>query len=74
MLENDNLSYRSKQRITCCAGMFAFLGHILGEVLVHQGGNDLLDVVERIREMSKSLRAHYVIEIYDEFKRNDYLP
>src|ERR1700730_9650543 len=46
-----------------------FLGHILGEVLVHQGGNDLLDVVERIREMSKSLRAHYVIEIYDEFKK-----
>ncbi|OCT14618.1 phosphoenolpyruvate carboxylase [Paenibacillus pectinilyticus] len=45
-----------------------FLGHILGEVLVQQGGNDLLDVVERIREMSKSLRAHYVIEIYDEFK------
>lgn len=46
-----------------------FLGHILGEVLVHQGGNDLLDVVERIREMSKSLRAHYVVEIYDEFKK-----
>ncbi|MGG1519942.1 phosphoenolpyruvate carboxylase [Paenibacillus oryzisoli] len=45
-----------------------FLGHILGEVLVHQGGNELLDVVERIREMSKSLRAHYVLEIYDEFK------
>lgn len=46
-----------------------FLGHILGEVLVQQGGNDLLDVVERIREMSKSLRAHYVVEIYDEFKK-----
>ncbi|TXK79128.1 phosphoenolpyruvate carboxylase [Paenibacillus sp. N3.4] len=46
-----------------------FLGHILGEVLVHQGGNELLDVVEKIREMSKSLRAHYVIEIYDEFKK-----
>lgn len=46
-----------------------FLGHILGEVLVHQGGNDLLDVVEKIREMSKSLRATYVIEIYDDFKQ-----
>ncbi|MFC5450991.1 phosphoenolpyruvate carboxylase [Paenibacillus aestuarii] len=45
-----------------------FLGHILGEVLVHQGGNELLDVVEKIREMSKSLRAHYVPEIYEEFK------
>ncbi|MEW9702546.1 phosphoenolpyruvate carboxylase [Paenibacillus sp. SI8] len=46
-----------------------FLGHILGEVLVHQGGNELLDVVEKIREMSKSLRAHYVPEIYEEFKK-----
>ncbi|NEW09034.1 phosphoenolpyruvate carboxylase [Paenibacillus sp. SYP-B3998] len=46
-----------------------FLGHILGEVLVHQGGNELLDVVEKIREMSKSLRAHYVPEIYGEFKK-----
>src|ERR1700730_3447144 len=45
-----------------------FLGQILGEVLVHQGGQDLLDVVEKIREMSKSLRAHYVPEIYEEFK------
>jgi len=46
-----------------------FLGHILGEVLVHQGGHELLDVVEKIREMSKSLRAHFVPEIYDEFKK-----
>jgi phosphoenolpyruvate carboxylase len=46
-----------------------FLGHILGEVLVHQGGHGLLDVVEKIREMSKSLRAHFVPEIYEEFKR-----
>ncbi|UJF33720.1 phosphoenolpyruvate carboxylase [Paenibacillus hexagrammi] len=45
-----------------------FLGHILGEVLVHQGGHELLDVVEKIREMSKSLRAHFVPEIFQEFK------
>ncbi|MBP1996824.1 phosphoenolpyruvate carboxylase [Paenibacillus eucommiae] len=45
-----------------------FLGHILGEVLVHQGGQELLDVVEKIREMSKSLRLLYVHEIYEEFK------
>ncbi|MFC0213750.1 phosphoenolpyruvate carboxylase [Paenibacillus chartarius] len=45
-----------------------FLGHILGEVLVHQGGHELLDTVEKIREMSKSLRAQFVPEIYDEFK------
>ena len=48
-----------------------FLGHILGEVLVQQGGNELLDVVEKIREMSKSLRAHYVLEIYEEFKKTN---
>jgi phosphoenolpyruvate carboxylase len=45
-----------------------FLGQILGEVLVYQGGQDLLDVVEKIREMSKSLRVYYVPEIYEEFK------
>ncbi|KIL37999.1 phosphoenolpyruvate carboxylase [Gordoniibacillus kamchatkensis] len=44
-----------------------FLGHILGEVLVHEGGNELLDTVEKIREMSKSLRAQFVPEIYEEF-------
>jgi phosphoenolpyruvate carboxylase len=45
-----------------------FLGHILGEVLVHEGGNELLDIVEKLREMSKSLRAQFVPEIYEEFK------
>ncbi|MDR5599416.1 phosphoenolpyruvate carboxylase [Paenibacillus larvae] len=46
----------------------SFLGHILGEVLVHQGGNGLLTVVEKIREMSKSLRAQYNPEVFREFK------
>jgi phosphoenolpyruvate carboxylase len=46
-----------------------FLGHILGEVLVHQGGNELLAIVENIREMSKNLRAQYSTEMYDEFKQ-----
>jgi phosphoenolpyruvate carboxylase len=45
-----------------------FLGHILGEVLVHQGGNELLAIVENIREMSKNLRAQYSTDMYDEFK------
>jgi phosphoenolpyruvate carboxylase len=45
-----------------------FLGHILGEVLVHQSGNELLAIVEKIREMSKTLREQYTQEMYDEFK------
>lgn len=45
-----------------------FLGTILGEVLVHQGGNELLDIVERIRETSKSLRAEFLPELFDDFK------
>ena len=45
-----------------------FLGNILGEVLVHQGGNELLEIVEKIRETSKSLRSEYVSEVYAEFK------
>ncbi|MFF2091200.1 phosphoenolpyruvate carboxylase [Paenibacillus sp. NPDC058174] len=45
-----------------------FLGNILGEVLVHQGGRELLDIVEQIRETSKSLRAEFVPELFGEFK------
>lgn len=45
-----------------------FLGHILGEVLVHQGGNELLTIVENIREMSKTLRAQSSSDLYNEFK------
>ncbi|RKP48971.1 phosphoenolpyruvate carboxylase [Cohnella endophytica] len=44
-----------------------FLGNILGEVLVHQGGRELLEHVEKIREMSKALRAEYLPEMYDGF-------
>lgn len=47
-----------------------FLGNILGEVLVHQGGRELLDIVERIREQSKALRAEFVPELFEQFKEN----
>ncbi|MFD0715907.1 phosphoenolpyruvate carboxylase [Paenibacillus sp. GCM10027626] len=46
-----------------------FLGNILGDVLVHQGGRELLDIVEKIREMSKALRAEFIPELHEEFKR-----
>ena len=45
-----------------------FLGNILGDVLVHQGGHELLEIVEKIREMSKALRAEFLPELYDEFR------
>ncbi len=45
-----------------------FLGNILGEVLVHQGGNELLETVEQIREMSKSLRNDTDSAEFDAFK------
>ncbi|WP_151737329.1 phosphoenolpyruvate carboxylase [Paenibacillus tengchongensis] len=45
-----------------------FLGNILGEVLVHQGGNELLEIVEKIRETSKSLRSLFLPELHNEFK------
>ncbi|WP_438449052.1 phosphoenolpyruvate carboxylase [Gorillibacterium sp. sgz5001074] len=44
-----------------------FLANILGEVLVHQGGDVLLNTVEKIREMSKSMRASFDSEIYKEY-------
>lgn len=46
-----------------------FLGNILGEVLVHQGGQQLLEVVEQIREMSKTLRSEFEPELHEQFKR-----
>ncbi|TMV18297.1 phosphoenolpyruvate carboxylase [Paenibacillus thermoaerophilus] len=46
-----------------------FLGNILGEVLVHQGGQELLNLVEDIRETSKNLRAQFDSNLYAEFKR-----
>jgi len=45
-----------------------YLATVLGEVLVHQGGKELLDIVEKIREMSKSLRANSDETQFDEFK------
>lgn len=45
-----------------------FLGNILGEILVHQAGSELLDIVEQIRETSKSLRADFVPERFEQFK------
>jgi phosphoenolpyruvate carboxylase len=45
-----------------------FLANLLGDVLVDQGGKELLDTVDKIREMSKSMRAQYAPELYNEFK------
>lgn len=47
-----------------------FLGNILGDVLVHQGGHELLEKVEKIREMSKTLRAEFLPELDEEFKQD----
>ncbi|MGX1193455.1 phosphoenolpyruvate carboxylase [Metabacillus sp. SLBN-84] len=45
-----------------------FLGNMLGDVLVHQGGHPLLEMVEKIREMTKSLRSHADESIYADLK------
>jgi len=45
-----------------------YLGNILGEVLVHQGGRELLELVEQIREQSKALRAHFDPVLFEELK------
>ena len=41
-----------------------FLGQLLGKVLVHQGGEELLSKVEKIREVAKSLRENKDEVIY----------
>lgn len=45
-----------------------FLGHILGDVLVMQGGKELLDRVEKIRELTKQLRRSYDPAVLDQCK------
>ncbi|WP_127586829.1 phosphoenolpyruvate carboxylase [Paenibacillus koleovorans] len=45
-----------------------FLGNILGEVLVHQGGQELLTLVEQIREMSKKMRESSDPALFQDFK------
>ncbi|OAS89341.1 MULTISPECIES: phosphoenolpyruvate carboxylase [Metabacillus] len=44
------------------------LGHILGEILVHHGGTELLDKVEKLRGMAKTLRNQFDEQIYNELK------
>ncbi|SDN15798.1 phosphoenolpyruvate carboxylase [Bacillus sp. OK048] len=45
------------------------LGQILGEILVSHGGTELLDKVEKIRLMCKTLRTYFDHEIYTELKQ-----
>ena len=44
------------------------LGDMLGEVLVSHEGKQLLNIVERLREMAKSLRDDYSEETYNSLK------
>jgi len=45
------------------------LGQILGEILVNHGGTELLDKVEKIRMMCKTLRIHFDQDVYSELKQ-----
>ncbi|MFC4324185.1 phosphoenolpyruvate carboxylase [Litchfieldia salsa] len=44
------------------------LGNILGQVLVYHGGVELVNIVERIRKMTKDLRTEFNTETYNELK------
>ena len=44
------------------------LGNMLGEVLINQESKELVDTVERIRKMAKSLRENYSDELHESLK------
>lgn len=44
------------------------LAKMLGEILLNHGGTELLDKVEKIRLMCKTLREHFDQDIYDALK------
>ncbi|MGF6951377.1 phosphoenolpyruvate carboxylase [Neobacillus sp. B4I6] len=44
------------------------LANMLGEILLNHGGTELLDKVEKIRLMCKTLREHFDQDIYDALK------
>ncbi len=68
MLEVTNVSQKQSSHHLLRRDV-RFLGEILGQVLLHEGGKELLDIVEKIREMSKSLRLEFNSDVYVEFKQ-----
>jgi len=58
MTESNNQDGRRQTINNLLRRDVRFLGNILGEVLVHQGGTELLELVEKIREISKTSRAN----------------
>ena len=58
-IDNSNLPLRQDVRL---------LGNILGKILVNHGGNELLDKVEKIRLMCKSLRNSFERDMYEALK------
>lgn len=58
MTDTNNQDSRRQSNNNLLRRDVRFLGNILGEVLVHQGGTELLEVVEQIREISKTSRAN----------------
>ncbi|WP_163528773.1 phosphoenolpyruvate carboxylase [Halobacillus ihumii] len=46
----------------------SLLGHMLGEILVHHGGEELFNKVETIRELTKELRRNRDTSTYEQLK------
>lgn len=68
MIESNSMALKQASSNQLLRRDVRFLANLLGDVLVHQGGKELLNTVDKIREMSKSMRAHYDPELYKEFK------
>ncbi len=67
--ENVTLQTKNNDHTTPLRRDVNLLGNMLGEILVHHGGEELLNKVESIRKLTKDLRKNQETETYNNLKQ-----
>ncbi|MEM7009156.1 MAG: phosphoenolpyruvate carboxylase [Thermodesulfobacteriota bacterium] len=58
--ENSNLKPKEIDREKPLRSDVRFLGNILGKVIIHQEGQEIFEIEEKVRALTKDMRANYV--------------